>query len=31
VILLGGCLTVKNQWGLLTGGDGTDPAKSISV
>ena len=31
VILLGGCLTVKNQWGLLTGGDGTDPAMSISV
>ena len=21
-ILLGGCLTVKNQWGLLTGDDG---------
>ena len=25
------CLTVKNQWGLLTGDDGDAPAKSISV
>ena len=23
-ILLGGCLTVKNQWGLLTGDDGVE-------
>ena len=25
-ILLGGCLTVKNQWGLLTGDDGVGSA-----
>jgi len=23
-ILLGGCLTVKNKWGLLTGDDGAE-------
>ena len=27
----GGCLTVKISGGLLTGDDGTDPTKSISV
>ena len=27
----GGCLTVKNLWGLLTGDDVNDLAKSISV
>jgi len=26
VILLGGCLTVKNYWGLHSGGDGVDLA-----
>ena len=30
-ILLGGCLTVKNLWGLLTGDDGDATAKSINV
>ena len=27
-ILLGGCLTVKNYWGLLTGDDGVDLGES---
>ena len=30
-ILFGGCLTVKNQWGLLTGDDVTDLEISIRV
>ena len=30
-ILLGGCLTVKNLWELLTEGDVTDLARRISV
>ena len=28
-VLLGGCLTVKNQWELLTGDDGADLAMSV--
>ena len=30
-ILLGGCLTVKNQWGLLTGDDGVGLGVFISL
>ena len=30
-ILLGGCLTVKNLWGSLTGDDRVDHEMSVSV